>query len=242
MLDFCKKIRSEILILHRCYGFGVEIAKERAEEKFLEKLARWHDLSKKRNVRLLIENYGFVWLPGQFRREYLTSSIDHFFPWDMMKFKNSVEEIGLNGVGIILDIAHAVLSSNMFNMLKLYPELREDRRFANIHKDDLEKKEFLEADDFIFDFIDYFHISDSYIWHREDGIGDIRKYLYTENLPIGKGNINYKKMFKDVTGNKVMVMEINPENGDHGNNISQLEAIEYFSGIYNKKKGSKVCA
>jgi sugar phosphate isomerase/epimerase len=118
-------------------------------------------------------------------------------------------------------------------MIQRYPELRNDRRFKNICDDDLKKKDFLRVEDFIFDFINYFHISDSLIWTEEDGISSLKKFLYTENLPIGHGNINYSEIFKDISGNKVMIMEINSENGSHINNISQLKAVEFFRSHYN---------
>lgn len=235
LLDFCNEINSNVLVMHRCYGFDKKIDKEVAEEKFLEKLVLWNGLAQGKHVKILIENYGFVWLPESLGREYLVSPLDHFFPWDIARFNKDTRRLNLNCVGIILDIAHAVLSSNMFNMLKKYPKLHSDPRFRNIYSSDLEKKDLLEAGDFIFDFIDYFHISDSFIWHQRDGLSKLKKYLCTENLPIGSGNINYKEIFKDITGAKVLVMEINPENDDFNNNISQLNAIEQFNSFFNRR-------
>jgi len=233
LLDFCEEIDSKVLIMHRGYGFDRKMGKREAEEKFLEKVALWDKLAKQKKVKILIENYGFVWLPDSLGKEYVVSPLDHFFPWDILKFNEDVNRLNLNYIGIILDIAHAVISSNMFNMLKKHPELSSDRRFGNIFGGDLEKKDLLETNDFIFDFIDYFHISDSFIWYKEDEISSLRKYLYTENLPIGEGNINFAEIFKKVIGSKVMVMEINPKNGNHNNNVSQLNAIEWFKKKFN---------
>ena len=233
LLDFCKRINADALIMHRCCGFDREIKKKEAEEKFLEKLILWNRLAEERGMRILIENYGFVWLPELFGREYAVSPLDHFFPWDISQFNRNITEFGLGNSGVILDLAHAVLSSNMFNMLKKHPQLSSDRRFANIYPDDLDKKGLLQAGDFIFDFIDYFHISDSFVWHPEDGLSNLKKYLYTENLPIGEGNIDYKEIFKDISEDKTIVMEIDPGNDDHSNNLSQLEAIEKFEKFFN---------
>ena len=233
LLDFCKKINSKALIMHRCFGFNREIDKTQAEDKFLEKAVKWNQMAKESDIKILIENYGFAWLPDGFGVEYITSPLDHFFPWDIIEFHKNITRLNLDNIGILLDIAHAVLSSNMFNMIQRYPELRNDRRFKNICDDDLKKNNSLRVEEFIIDIINYFHISDSLIWTEEDGISSVKKFLYTENLPIGNGNINYSEIFKDIPGNKVMIMEINSENGDHINNISQLKAVEFFRSHYN---------
>lgn len=233
LLNFCEEINSAVLIMHRCYGFGIKIDKEKAEEKFFEKMVLWNKLAAERNVKILIENYGFVWLPEHLGVDYVSSPLDHFFPWDIARFNEDSKRLNLKNIGVILDIAHAVLSSNMFNMLKRHPELGSDGRFSNIYASDLEKRDLLKPDDFIFDFIDYFHISDSFIWQQEDGLSDIKKYLYTENLPLGRGNINYREMFKNVTGSKTMVMEINSEDGNYDDNVSQLKAVQWFKESFN---------
>ena len=233
LLDFCQEINSAVLIMHRCYGFNRRIDKKEAEERFLKKVALWDVFAEKAGAKILIENYGFVWLPGSFGKEYVVSPLDHFFPWDILKFNEDIGILNLKHVGIILDIAHAVLSSNMFNMFKRYSELGSDRRFSNIYNSDLEKKDFLKIEDFIFDFIDYFHVSDSFIWQQKDGFGDLKRFLCSENLPIGYGNIDYAKVFKEVAGDKVVVMEINPEDGNHDNNAFQLRAIEQFRDMFN---------
>lgn len=233
LLDFCVEINSSVLIMHRCCGFNKRVSKKEAEEKFLEKVTLWNGLAKEKNVKILIENYGFVWLPEPLGREYVVSPLDHFFPWDITKFNKDIQRLNLNYAGIILDIAHAVLSSNMYNMLKRHSELSSDPRFRNIYDSDLEKKDLLKTDGFIFDFIDYFHISDSFIWHPRDGFSRLKKYLYTENLPIGEGNIDFAEIFKKVKSDKIMIMEIDPPNGNYSNNIFQLRAIEWFKNLFN---------
>lgn len=233
LLEFCKKINSKILIMHRCFGFNKEVDKAQAEEKFFEEVIKWNQMAVGSDVKILIENYGFVWLPEGFDREFVSSPLDHFFPWDIIEFHKNITDRNLRNIGIILDIAHAVLSSNIFNMAQRYSDLKKDKRFKNIYDDDLRKKDFLNVQDFVYDFIDYFHISDSFIWDVREGIANMRKYLYVENLPIGRGNIDYSEIFKNISGNKVMVMEINSENDDHVHNISQLRAVEFFRNHFN---------
>lgn len=232
VLDFAGEIDAGELIMHCCYGFGRDIPKEEAIERFFEKVAVWNDLANSRSLKILLENYGFVWLPDGFGKDYVVSPIDHCFPWDMARMHERIEQWGLHSVAILLDVAHAVLSSNMFNMKKTCPGLAADGRFRNISKDDVGRKDFLKVGDFVFDFIDYFHISDAFVWKPENGIDNMRKYLYTENLPIGKGNVDFIEITKDTKGSEVMVMEINPENGDHANNISQCEAIKWFQKTF----------
>lgn len=240
VLDFCKEIEAQRVIMHRCFGFNREVDKLEAEEKFLDRIAEWNRLTEGADMLMLIENYGFVWLPDGFDVDYITSPLDHFFPWDLIEFRENLVERGFHNVGILLDVAHAVLSSNMFNMLKIHPELRNDGRFRNIGDNDLSKRGHLSAGDFVLDFIDYFHVSDSFVWNEEDGIGDIKKYLYSEGLPIGGGSIDYRSFFKKADRDKTMIMEIDPANGDYANNTSQVEAIEFFRAIADK--GDMVCA
>lgn len=225
-LDFCKMVNSSILIMHRCFGFNRGLAKGDAEEMFLDKLKRWDAMAREKKIRILFENYGFIWLPEAFEREFVTSPLDHFFPWDIKDFNDRAVKMNMNNIGVLLDVAHATLSSNMFNMLKKFPALESDRRFANIYDADLEKKDILKPEDFVLDCVNYFHISDAFAWSAKDGINDLSKYLYTEGLPIGKGNIDYREIFGRITGNGVMVMEIEPENGDYANNVSQQQGIE----------------
>ena len=232
VLDFCQRINSRSLVMHRCFGFNKGIDKVQAENKFLDKVVKWNQMAKESDLKILVENYGFVWLPAGFDMEYVLSPLDHFFPWDIIQFYNNLTRLNLGNIGILLDIAHAVLSTNMFNMLQRHPEMRRDKRFQNIYNDDLKNKDSLGVEDFIYNFINYFHISDSFIWVEENGVSDLKKYISTENLPIGQGNINYLELFKNISGNKAMIMEINSENGDHVNNISQSKAVELFRNNY----------
>jgi len=94
----------------------------------------------------------------------------------------------------------------------------------------------LQISDFFFDFINHFHISDSLVWSEKNGIDNIEKFLLSEGLPIGRGNVDYEKIFENVASDKTLVMEINPENGDHNNNLFQSEAIEYFKRLYETRE------
>lgn len=240
-LGLCEEIGSETLIVHRCFGFDRELDKADAENRFFDKAARWNDLGRDSAVKLLYENYGFVWLPAGFDKEFVSSQLDHFFPWEMSDFAEKARRLKLNNTGILLDAAHAVLSSNMFNVRKTEARFRADARFQNITDSDLERKERLLLKDFILDDIAYFHISDSFIWKAADGIRDLKRYIYSEGLPVGKGNIDFADAFAGIRRDKTMIMEIEPEGGDYSDNASQLKAIEYFRRLFNKKERA-ICA
>jgi sugar phosphate isomerase/epimerase len=232
VLDFCSAIGSHYLVMHRCFGFESVLEKQDAEEGFLEKVISWNKEGAKRDIRILIENYGFVWLPKDLHKDFVSSPIDHFFPWDMKRFIKKTDQLSLDHVGILLDIAHASLSCNMFNMLKNDTLLKDDRRFQNIFEDDLCRKDLLSVDDFILDSTHFFHISDTFTWEPADGIEDMKKYLYTENLPIGKGNLDFPGFIDRFREDSWMIMEIDPEDGNYADNKAQQSAIDYFMKVF----------
>lgn len=227
-LRFARDIGSHVLVMHRCFGFDRGLGKEEAGARFLENVARWDCLARESGVKILYENYGFVWLKKGLGKDYVTSPLDHFFPWDMREFCLKAQRMGLQNTGVLLDFAHAALSTNMFNMLKGQPHLRFDARFANIYPEDLERAELLTVSDFALDFIDYFHVSDALVWDGADGLDRIDRFLCTENLPIGQGNIDYRGILSRIKGDKTLIMEIDPEEGDHTHNVSQLRGVQWF--------------
>lgn len=233
ILDFCGSIRARSLIIHRCFGFGELIDREEAQDKLLKKIILWNDLASKRSVQLLIENYGFVWLPSSYKKKYVISTLDHFYPWEMTALQQDIKKYGLDNIEIMLDTAHANVTSSMYNMLKSHPELSSDHRFSNILEQDMMQAEFLSVRDFMFDFVNYFHVSDSLVWNNSDGIDDIQKFIYAEGLPISKGNFDYRTLFRKTVNDKVLIMEINPSDGDHDNCNEQYEAIKLFKQYYN---------
>jgi sugar phosphate isomerase/epimerase len=236
VLDFCNAIGSHYLIMHRCFGFEGALEKGDAEENFFKILAEWNRDAMEHNILLLIENYGFVWLPDALKKDFLVSPIDHFFPWDMERFLEIKNILSLENVDILLDIAHASISCNMFNMLKHKNFLKHDRRFANITEEDIKKKDVLFVSDFIMDSTHFFHISDTFVWKPSNGLDEMKKYLYTENLPIGSGNIDFPILFDKMPDNKWMIMEIDPADGNYADNIAQLDGITYFRKLVKEGK------
>jgi len=236
MLDFCNDIGSNYLIMHRCFGFECIIEKYEAEERFINIVADWNKLAAERNIHILIENYGFVWLPERLKKAFVTSPLDHFFPWDMERFLKTKKMLNLYHVDILLDVAHASLSCNMFNMLKSNNYLKYDSRFANISEKDLMMKDVLSVNDFILDTTHFFHISDTFVWEPSSGMDNMKKYLYTENLPIGRGNIDFPALFHNMSGKNWMIMEIDPEDGNYSDNGAQLKGVTYFMELFKEGK------
>lgn len=231
-LALCEEIGSRSLVLHRCFGFNKGIPKSEATRRFYDKVSDIDRLAKKSGVATLFENYGFVWLSAQMGGGFVSSPLDHFFPWDIEEFDRVVKSRGLRNTASLIDIAHATLSSNMFNMLKHHSSLRTDRRFDSISDTDLSMRGVLYPGDFVVESVGWYHVSDSFLWEPSDGMAQQQRYLTTEGLPLGKGNIDCEAMFRDLNGDKVMVMEIEPENRDYENNASQMDAIRRCVDIY----------
>ena len=227
-LDFCGAIASKVLILHRCYGFDSGLDKAVAEAEFFGKLKIYNELGRQYGIEILFENYGFAWLPEGMGKKYAVSPLDHFFPWEIRRFSEFREKEKLANVGIALDIAHAALSSNMFNLLKKNDKLRADDRFSNIVPADLKETKELNPIDFVAGGIKYYHVSDSFIWDGKKEPEDQRKYLYSEGLEIGKGDLNMKAILGKTSRDSIYILEVNPEDGNHSNNSSQERSAKWF--------------
>ena len=240
-LDLCTLINAKELVLHRCFGFDKGFTKAEAERGFQEKVRLWDGWAREKGVHIVYENYGFVWLPQGLGKDHLVSPLDHFFPWDMAGFTGFVKKNDLKNTGMLLDLAHACLSANMFNLLKADPGFSGDPRFGNIYPEDLARSACLRVEDFLVEGIEYFHVSDAYVWQAAAGVGDVKKYLYTEGLPVGKGTIGYPVILDRLKGGKTLVMEIEPEHGDHVNNQAQLTGAKLFRDRY-FKEGEFLCA
>jgi len=227
VLDFSRKIGAKGIIMHRIFGIGILDNKEKAVQEFNARLMQWGRMAYPLSIYL--ENYSFIWLPGEFKQDYVTSPLDHFFPWEITETIKFINDQKMQNISVLVDIAHAVISANMFNLLKSNSVLRKDRRFSNIFAQDLARAEHLSPKDFLVDGIaSYFHVSDSFIWGPADSLNDLDRYLYSEGLPIGKGNIDFVDLFSNVPERAIMMMEIVPENGSHANNMDQLRAVEWF--------------
>ena len=227
VLNFSRSIGAKGMIMHRIYGIDMPDNKENAVKDFNARLIKWGE--KAHPLAIYLENYSFIWLPKEFKQEYVVSPLDHFFPWEMAETIKLIKDNNIRNIFVMVDIAHAVITSNMFNLLKSRSSLKNDPRFSNISSQDLAQTDQLSPKDFLVKGIaPYFHVSDSFVWRQRDGLNDLHKYMCSEGLPIGKGNIDFTDLFGNLANGAVMIMEIFPEDGDHANNKSQLKAIEWF--------------
>lgn len=233
VLDFAKRINAKAIVMHRFYGASLTIDRSEAEYAFNNILKKWAMLANP--VHIFVENYGHVWLPESFNKLFVVSSLDHFFPWEINDFYKNLELNSISNVSVVIDIAHAALSCNMFNLLKKYSVLKEDPRFANIISSDILRTDFLKIEDFLFykKKNNYFHLSDALVLDSKvldsnlSVLDDIDKYITTEGLPLGTGNINIRSILEIVRDSSILIMEINSLKGHH-NNQFQADAIEYI--------------
>lgn len=248
-IEFAQIIDSKEVVLHRYYGFKKDsnglMPKSEAEQEFNEiilNISRMYG-----GVAMHIENFGFVWLPPVEKEIYLVSPLDHFFPWEIKRFQEFLKEQNITNVTPMVDIAHATLSSNMFNLLRTnYNRFRVDPRFANITEEDLDQKRILEPYEYIRSGIQYYHISDAifanegFDFESVDVEGHINKnllvWLTTESKPLGKGNLDFKRLMEIIGGNRaenlILTAEIDPGEGStYDDNKSQEEAIKILRNL-----------
>lgn len=227
-LELCGRIGSKELVLHRAFAFGVDIPRQEAEEIFLESSKRWDSLAKNYGVKILIENCSFAWFDNEFVSPYVVGPIDHFFPWEIKRFMEATERFKMHNSLILLDLAHAAIASNMFNIARHKREYRGDRRFSNILDSDLDSSKWLAPADFMIPGISYFHVQDSYLWKKGEPF-DEAKYMMTENLALGDGDMDFGAFKKKLKGDETLIFEINDPSGDHCNNKAQADSIRRFN-------------
>src|SRR3546814_12128987 len=85
------------------------------------------------------------------------------------RFRDFVRQEGLDNVEPFVDVAHAALSSNLFNRKRVaYSSLRDDPRFAWISEEDLQEVEWLHPFDFVDSDMPYLHASDAILLDRSE--------------------------------------------------------------------------
>jgi hypothetical protein len=207
-------------------------------------------------INFLVENVGFFWFLPKNSWNYVVTVLDNFFPWELNEFVDCMlKENGCN-VFPMVDSAHSVLSSNMFNLLKHnYNLFRDDRRFLSILDSDLERADSLSPLDYINPAVPYYHLSDSWLIDKDsirkplsDSQEFMRKALTTEGLGIGSGNIDWCKYFPtildmDKNSGKIsqICLEVEPGIGeDHVNNFSQFKSLNALRSIISKHENGEI--
>jgi sugar phosphate isomerase/epimerase len=235
-LDFSSSISATAIVMHRYYCLDRNLSFDEAEQLFNQRLKGWADEARQRNLSILVENNGFLWLPTHFNKEYAVTALDHFFPWEIRRFNAFLEAEGISNVFPVIDTAHATLSINMLKLWYRFREFRGDKRFANITMAEEKESPSLTIDDFIKEtHSPYLHVSDSILFGEEDKYSkNIDIYLMSEGLSLGRGNIDFDGIMNTVLDNKIdttLILEIDPIDGNQNNNLAQFEGIKTLKSI-----------
>lgn len=247
-VEFAHAVDAEGIVIHRYFGLvrggeAVEIPRAEAEQRFEHEVVQ---ISRALDGRLgFVENLGFFWLRPTSTTRYLTSALDHFFPWEAARFRRFLHLEQILNVHPMVDVAHATLSANMYNALRSHPgRFRDDPRFQGITDDDLERVAWLSPYDFLAVQPPYLHVSDA-IYLSQDEIGGlpeqpearaaelINTAATSEALPLGAGNLDITAVLRQLAGqpgpHPLVIAEIDPSDGQsHDANAAQEAAVRQF--------------
>jgi hypothetical protein len=243
-ISFAQEIKANAVVMHRYYGLVFRDAPARIadrEEAVIGFEAIMRELAAfAGTMPLLVENVGHYSLLPRDGTQYMTGPLDHFFPWEIERFRAFVAREGLSNVAPFVDVAHATLSSNLFNRRRGQPQLtRDDPRFAWITPDDLERAAWLEPFAFVDDAMPYLHISDA-VRLDEKACHDpdlseraLTQALVSEGLEIGTGNLPFATLPSRFRSDGVLVLEVDPAAGEaHVANGAQLRSLDSLMAIY----------
>jgi hypothetical protein len=252
-IEFADRVGADAIVLHRYWGLVFGEGAPRAVDKATAEAA-FNDVVKKlagaaNGKRLLVENVGHYSLLPRDGRNYLSGPLDHFFPWEIARFRDFVRREGLDNVEPFVDVAHAALSSNLFNRKRVaYSSLREDPRFAWIDEEDLQQAEWLEPFDFVDGDMPYLHASDAILLDRDLIARDVldemvlTRSIVSEGLEIGAGSLPFESLPDRFGHAGTIVLEVDPAAGEsHVENGAQRRSMEALREIYRKRTGGQ-CA
>ncbi|WP_432768751.1 MAG: TIM barrel protein [Sphingopyxis sp.] len=246
-IEFADRVGADAIVLHRYWGlvFGENAPraadKQTAEEAFnavVKDLARAAD-----GKRLLVENVGHYSLLPRDGKSYLSGPLDHFFPWEIARFRDFVRREGLQNVEPFVDVAHAALSSNLFNRKRAAgASLDGDPRFAWISDDDLEQTAWLDPFDFVDRDMPYLHASDAILLDRDQiaqadlDEAALTRSIVSEGLELGSGSLPFATLPDRFGGAGTIVLEVDPAPGEsHIANGAQCRSLAALRDIYTKR-------
>lgn len=242
-LGFAAQIGAEAVILHRYWNlkspddYSRPPTRDEATFAFNEIMVEigraWPQVS------VLVENLGFFFYLPRSPENYCWSVLDHFFPWEILAFSDAMRDRGVLNVRPMVDLAHATLSANMFNLKRHgTPEQRRDPRLRSIVDDDLERASALQPLDFVSGVPDYLHLSDS--WQLEPAPpiphadGAVERGLTSEGLEVGAGNIPWRELaelYSRARATALWVLEVDPAAGEtQADNGAQGRSAERLAG------------
>lgn len=243
-IAFASEIGAEAVVLHRYFAlvFGEAAPRGGSRE---EATAGFEDVIRHLaraagKMRLLVENVGHYSLLPRDGFNYLSGPLDHFFPWEVAQFRQFLQREGLSTVEPFIDVAHATLSSNLFNRKRCHPRLMEgDPRFTWITQDDLDRANWLEPLDFVDAQMPYLHVSDALRIDRRTSCDvslapeTLTNAICSEGLEIGEGNLPFAGLPDRFGQEGDLVLEVEPGTGeDHARNGAQLRSLEALTRFY----------
>ncbi len=198
------------MILHRSWGADTDISWEDAEKRFND----WIFAVSRANpsFTFLIENFGFVFRPYEGRIVYYLSPLDLFMPYEIKRFNSFLTAAGITNVRPFLDVAHVNLTESLARAWQM--DHKEAEKF--MHRALWEK---MRDEDFrkcgMMDFLKsgvhpYFHISDSLSLPDKAHYSEWERYLLSEGLIPGKGDIDWHGVLKELDAEMkapVLIME-----------------------------------
>jgi hypothetical protein len=226
------------VVLHRYYAlvYGAEPArigsKAEAEAGF-EEITR--GLAEEAgDMPLRVENVGHYSLLPRDGRSFLTGPLDHFFPWEVARFRDFTAKAGLTSVKPFIDVAHATLSANLFNRARARrDEVRDDPRFVWITDEDLDQAQWLDPFDFVDVGMDYLHVSDAVQLDSAScasaGLDEaiLTRSIVSEGLELGTGNLPFATLPARFGTTGTLVLEVDPAPGEsHTGNGAQRRSAE----------------
>lgn len=244
-IDFAAEVGAEAVVVHRYFGlvFGDAPARvanrDEATSAFEETVS---DLSRSAgDMRLLVENIGHYSVLPRDGQSYMSGPLDHFFPWEIKRFRDFAAREGLSNVEPFVDVAHATLSANLFNRRRAQSRLTAgDPRFAWITDDDLDHATWLDPFDFVDEGMPYLHVSDAIRMNpalcNDPALDEtiLTTAIVSEGLEIGAGNLSFDALPARFGSEGVLLLEVEPGPGEnHVANAAQLRSFEALMRTFN---------
>lgn len=243
-IEFADAIDAAGVVIHRYYALvhgddpvRVECRQDAVHgfEQIVLRLARL--LGPRR--RLLVENVGHYSLLPRDGRSYLSGPLDHFFPWEIQRFRDFLTAENLTAVEPFVDVAHATLSANLFNRRRADPHgTRDDARFRWIDDDDLAHAAWLNPLDFVDPAMSYLHVSDAIQLDREECAAPLdearlTQAIVTEGLELGLGTLQLSDLPGRFGRTGDLVLEVDPGACEsHVRNAAQTRSLTTLRDVF----------
>ncbi len=235
-LAFAEECGARRIVMHRYWGMNYgnrppRSDRETATAGFSEAvraLARQAP-----DIALFVENIGHYFLASGKPEEFIAGPLDHFFPWEIDAFRADMASHDVGNVFPFVDVAHATLSSNLFNHTRRHRKrTKDDPRYSAILDSDLDRTGRLHPFDFVDGAMPWLHVSDSFIIDEPLPPDLPRAGLTSEGLELGTGTLPFEDLparLGGATANTVLLLEVEP--GKHDNyvqNAAQCRSLDYL--------------